>query len=94
MSLSFSLASTAADKVETDLLAVPVFGPDELGPGGAPVDQALGGGLAAFMEEAGFEGKPGQTLAVPTNGRAAELRKLAAEARPATPNPRQTSWPQ
>jgi leucyl aminopeptidase len=67
VSLSFSLASTAADKVEADLLAVPVFGPDELGPGGAPVDKALGGGLAAFMEEAGFEGKPGQTLAVPTN---------------------------
>ncbi len=67
MPLSFSLASTAADKVEADLLAVPVFGADELGPGGAPVDKALGGGLAAFMEEAGFEGKPGQTLAVPTN---------------------------
>ena len=28
----------------------------------------IGGGLDAFMDEAGFEGKPGQTLAVPTTG--------------------------
>ena len=34
---------------------MPVFAPGELGPGADLVDQALGGGLAAFMEEAGFE---------------------------------------
>jgi leucyl aminopeptidase len=84
VSLSFSLASTAADKVQADLLAVPVFGADELGPGADLVDRALGGGLAAFMDEAGFEGKPGQTLAVPTNGslgaKAALLVGLGAQA--------------
>jgi leucyl aminopeptidase len=66
--LSFSLVSTPADRVSADLLAVPVFAPAELGPGADVVDRAVGGGLAAFMDEAGFEGKPGQTLAVPTNG--------------------------
>ena len=37
-------------------------------PGAKLVDRALGGGLIAFVDEAGFEGKPGQTLAIPTNG--------------------------
>ena len=32
--LTFALVSTAADRVEADLLAVPVFAPGELGPGG------------------------------------------------------------
>jgi leucyl aminopeptidase len=66
--LTFTLASTAADRVEADLLAVPVFAPGDLGPGAHVVDAAIGGGLDAFMDEAGFEGKPGQTLAVPTTG--------------------------
>jgi leucyl aminopeptidase len=66
--LTFSLVSTAADRVKADLLAVPVFSDDDLGPGEDVVDAAVGGGLDAFMEEAGFEGKPGQTLAVPTLG--------------------------
>jgi leucyl aminopeptidase len=68
VSLSFSLVATAADKVKADLLAVPVFASGDLGPGADLVDAALGGGLAAFMDEAQFEGKPGQTLAVPTDG--------------------------
>jgi leucyl aminopeptidase len=66
--LTFSLVSTAADRVKADLLAVPVFADGELGPGADAVDAAFGGGLSAFMEEASFEGKPGQTLAAPTNG--------------------------
>ncbi len=68
MPVTFTLVSTAADRVEADLLAVPVFAPGELGPGAEAVDRAIGGGLVAFMEEADFEAKPGQTLAVPTNG--------------------------
>jgi leucyl aminopeptidase len=64
-----SLTSTAADRVNADLLAVPVFGERELGPGAQSVDDALGGGLADFMEEADFSGKRGETLPVPTNGR-------------------------
>ena len=67
MPLTFSLVPTAADKVKADLLAVPVFSTDDLGAGGDLVASAVGE-LDTFMEEAGFEGKPGQTLAVPTNG--------------------------
>ena len=40
-----------------------------LGPGADVVDAALGGTLAAFMTEAGFEAKRGDALAVPTSGK-------------------------
>jgi leucyl aminopeptidase len=66
--VTFKLSNSAADKVAADLLAVPVFVARDLGPGTDLVDAAIGGGLDAFMEEAGFEAKPGQTLAVPTGG--------------------------
>ena len=46
-----------------------------LGPGAEVVDAALGGGLIAFLDEAGFEGKLGEAIAVPTNG---NLRAKAA----------------
>ena len=39
------------------------------------VDAALGGGLASFIAETGFDAKVGDTLAVPTSGR---LRAKAA----------------
>ena len=52
-----------------DLLVVPVYAGRVPGPGAELVDGALGGGLAAFMEEAGFEGGAGEHLAVPTGGR-------------------------
>ncbi|MFN8035263.1 MAG: leucyl aminopeptidase [Acidimicrobiia bacterium] len=67
MSLTFSLSSAAPIAVRADLLAVPVFADRVLGPGADAVDRALGG-LHAFMEETGFEGKVGETLAVPTGG--------------------------
>jgi leucyl aminopeptidase len=69
VSLSFTVSTTAADRVAADLLAVPVAKGPELGPGADAVDAALDGGLAAFLDEAGFEGKLGETLAVPTGGR-------------------------
>ena len=68
MSLSFTVSSTAADRVAADLLAVAVAKGPELGPGAEAVDAALGGGLTAFLAEAGFEGKLGETLAVPAGG--------------------------
>jgi leucyl aminopeptidase len=40
-----------------------------LGPGADAVDTAIGGGLVAFLDEAGFEGKPGDAIAVPTGGK-------------------------
>ncbi len=65
VSLSFTVSTTAADRVAADLLAVPIVKGPAFGPGADAVDAALDGGLAAFLAEAGFEGKPGETLAVP-----------------------------
>jgi leucyl aminopeptidase len=75
VSLTFTLSASPVDRVQADLLAVPVGAARALGPGAAAVDAALDGDLAAFMAEADFEGNPGQTLAVPTRGR---LRAAAA----------------
>src|SRR5580765_3858498 len=69
MAPTFDIVATAPDRVRADLLAVPVFTGGLLGPGADIVDQALGGTLAAFMTEAGFEAKRGEALAVPTGGR-------------------------
>jgi len=65
---SLTLSSTAADTVKADLLVVPVFAERVLGPGADAVDSVIGG-LADFMAEADFDGKAGQTLAVPTAGK-------------------------
>ncbi|HEY4411347.1 MAG TPA: leucyl aminopeptidase [Acidimicrobiia bacterium] len=65
MSVTASLSSAAPAKVSADVLAVPVFTGRVLGPGGKALDTAVGGTLDAFMTEAGFEGKPEETLAVP-----------------------------
>ena len=75
MSLTFTQSASPVDRVQADLLAVPVGAGTALGPGASAVDAALDGELAAFMAEADFDGKPGQTLAVPTRGR---LRAAAA----------------
>ncbi len=75
MSLTFTLSASPVDRVQADLLAVPVGAGRALGPGAEAVDAAIDGELAAFMAEADFDGKPGQTLAVPTRGR---LRAAAA----------------
>jgi leucyl aminopeptidase len=75
VSLTFTLSASPVDRVQANLLAVPVGAGRALGPGASAVDAALDGELAAFMAEADFDGKPGQTLAVPTRGR---LRAAAA----------------
>jgi leucyl aminopeptidase len=67
--LTIETSSSAADTVDADLLVVPVFTDRKLGPGADVVDRAVGGDLAEFMDEADFSGKPGETLAVPTQGR-------------------------
>ena len=68
MAVKFSLSSTPVDTVRADLLVVPVFAERVLGPGADAVDRAVGGGLKEFMAETGFDGKPGETLPIPTNG--------------------------
>jgi hypothetical protein len=79
--LTIESSSTAADKVRADLLAVPVFADRRLGTGAEDVAAALGGDLSELMEEADFNGKRGETLAVPT-GRSAPGR-----------HPRRCRWP-
>jgi leucyl aminopeptidase len=69
VSLSFTVTTTPADRVAAELLAVPIAKGATFGPGADAVDAALGGELGAFLAEAGFEGKLGETLAVPTAGR-------------------------
>jgi leucyl aminopeptidase len=66
--VKFSLVSGSPATVRADLLVVPVFAERELGPGADAVDRAVGGGLRDFMAETGFEGKPGETLPIPSNG--------------------------
>ncbi|HLF40477.1 MAG TPA: M17 family peptidase N-terminal domain-containing protein, partial [Acidimicrobiia bacterium] len=72
VTVTFTLTAATPQKVGADLLAVPVFSGRVLGPGGRPVNTALGGGLAEFMVEAGFEGKVDEALAVPAAGVAAK----------------------
>jgi len=69
VALSFRVVTTPAAEVEADLLAVPVGAGPELGAGAEAVAAALDDGLVDFMKEVGFEGKAGQTLAVPARGR-------------------------
>ena len=72
MGLTFSVVTTPADRVAAELLAVPIVKTGTgrtLGPGADVVDAALGGGLEAFLEEAGFEANLGDTLSVPTSGK-------------------------
>jgi leucyl aminopeptidase len=76
VAIRFNVTNRPAPDVRADLLAVPVFAERELGPGADAVDTALEGTLASFMEESGFEGKPGETLLVPLAGRMAAKAAL------------------
>ncbi|MFN8026197.1 MAG: leucyl aminopeptidase [Acidimicrobiia bacterium] len=69
MPLSFSASSASPASVAVDLLAVPIAKGAVFGPTADVVDAALGGTLATFMEETGFDGALGATLAVPTAGK-------------------------
>src|SRR5256886_15362428 len=72
VSLTFTLSASPVDRVQADLLAVPVGAGRALGPGASAVDAALDGELVAFMAEADFDGQPGPTLG------GATLRRLPA----------------
>ncbi|HEV3362837.1 MAG TPA: leucyl aminopeptidase [Acidimicrobiia bacterium] len=65
MPITASISSSGPAKANADVLAIPVFAGRVLGPGGKALDAAIGGSLADFMAEAGFEGKAEETLAVP-----------------------------
>jgi len=74
--ITFSTTNESAARARADLLAVPFFSDREPGPGSDVVDGALNGALGAFLEEAGFSGKPGETLAVPLPARSATKAAL------------------
>ena len=76
MAINVSVSSQSPDVVRAGMLVVPVFADRVLGPGTEVVERALGGGLDAFMTEAGFAGKPGETLAVPARGLGAGVALL------------------
>src|SRR4029079_18049884 len=76
VAIRFNVSNRPAPDVRADLLAVPVYADRELGPGADAVDAALDGTLTSFMEESGFEGKPGETLLVPLAGRMAAKAAL------------------
>jgi len=86
--LSFTASSTSPASAAVDLLAVPVAKGGALGPGADAVDAALGGGLAAFLEETGFDGGLGTTLAVPTAASSAPRPRSswASAIRPTSPS--------
>ena len=69
MSLSFTVSPPPPTASPPTCSRSPSARAPALGPGADAVDAALDGGLAAFLAEAGFEGKLGETLAVPTGGR-------------------------
>jgi leucyl aminopeptidase len=74
--ITFSLNATSPARVKADVLGVPVFAGRVLGPGAKAVDKAIGGALAEFMTEAGFEGKADETLVVPVAGLGAKSAVL------------------
>jgi len=65
VAIAFALSTQPLERVRADVLAVPMFAGARPGPGVDLVQAALGDGLAAFIAEAGFTGKPDETLAVP-----------------------------
>jgi leucyl aminopeptidase len=71
VAIDFAVTTRPADKVRADMLAVPMFAGDTPGPGAEIVEAALGGSLRTLIEEAGFGGKPDETLVVPIPGPAA-----------------------
>ena len=67
--LEVALADADPTGSPADLLAVPVFAGFDLGPGGERAAEALGAPLGPLAEAAGFTGKAGEALALPTLGR-------------------------
>jgi len=68
VSVSCSISSRPVTEVDADLVVVPVFSERVLGPGGEAVEAGFAGDLSGFLTETGFEGKVGETVAVPVSG--------------------------
>jgi leucyl aminopeptidase len=69
VAIILTTTSQRADRVRADLLVVPASADGPLGDAAATLADRLGDDVAALSVAAGFEGKPGQTVLVPTGGR-------------------------
>jgi leucyl aminopeptidase len=69
VAIILTTTSQRADRVRADLLVVPASADGPLGDAAATLADRLGDDVAALSLAAGFEGKPGQTVLVPTGGR-------------------------
>jgi leucyl aminopeptidase len=67
---TFDLSTTSPANARADLLVLPFFEGREPGPGVAEAGEALGGDLMDAAKAHGVDGKLGETLTVPTLGRA------------------------
>jgi leucyl aminopeptidase len=67
---NFDLSTTSPADARADLLVLPFFEGRQPGPGVAEAGEALGGDLMAAAKAHGVDGKLGETLTVPTLGRA------------------------
>jgi leucyl aminopeptidase len=67
---TFDLSTTSPTNARADLLVLPFFEGREPGPGVAEAGDALGGDLMDAAKAHGVDGKLGETLTVPTLGRA------------------------
>jgi len=76
VTITYTVSSQSPGAVRAEMLAVPVYSERELGPGADEVDDALGGKLGAFMTDAGFTGRPGETILVPADGIRADVALL------------------
>ncbi|MGH7426503.1 MAG: M17 family peptidase N-terminal domain-containing protein, partial [Candidatus Methylomirabilales bacterium] len=65
----FERSAVSPSEVVADVLVVGVFRGPSLARAGSQVDQALGGGLSAYLAGTGFEGKAGEVAILPTLGR-------------------------
>ena len=83
-----NVATGAPAEVEADLLAIPVFGPDDLLDDVAGLAAASGDELARARASGEFRSKPRETLLVRTLGDGWRPRRvLHVAARPASPDP-------
>ena len=71
MAITFTATSQRATAARADLLVLPHGADGPVGGTATQVVDALGDDVAALTKAAAFEGKPGQTVLVPSGGRVA-----------------------
>jgi len=69
VAITLTATSQRATTVRADLLVLPYGADGPIGAGAEAVVDALGGDVAALAKTASFEGKPGQSVLVPSGGR-------------------------